>query len=114
MEPAKNVRNNTGKENGMAKRKSVLAMIMITIITIILLFSTVFLVRAADHDCTGENCAVCCQMHVCENSLKILTHVVAAVTGAVAFMYILLSCLPLFGADIPIQSLITLKVKLLN
>ncbi len=98
----------------MAKRNSVLAMIMVTIITIILLFSTVFLVRAAGHDCTGENCAVCCQMHVCENSLKILTHVVAAVTGAVAFMYILLSCLPLFGADIPIQSLITLKVKLLN
>lgn len=54
----------------MKKKACVPAMVLALLLAIVLLFSIGFIVLEADHDCSGENCAVCFVLHICENALQ--------------------------------------------
>lgn len=69
----------------MAKRKRIAALVIASLILCALLVSECFLAAESDHDCTGDNCAVCCVLNVCENVLRTLgtTLMLAAVCALV-------------------------------
>ena len=87
---------------------SVLALLM----AFIMLFSVLFIALEADHDCCGEDCAICAQIQACEDLLRNL--ITTAALAAAAW------CLPvltraLSAADcrfVHPHTLIALKVKL--
>ena len=87
---------------------SVLAML----VAFIMLFSVLFMVLEADHDCCGEGCAVCARIRACEGLLR---NVMTAAVLAVAALF--LSALICIFADaggfaVRLYTLIALKVKL--
>ena len=78
------------------------------------LFSAVYIAVEADHDCSGEDCAICHQIGVCENLLKSLGLAGAAAAISAAFTYTvckaILPCTEMIGT----LTLVSLKVKLSN
>ena len=52
------------------KLKKIIAYIIIFMMLSFLLFSSIFIIKNADHDCIGDDCPVCHFIHVCENILK--------------------------------------------
>ena len=51
-------------------RRNRTAAILAAVLALILLFSALFIVLEADHDCHGENCRVCMQIRLCEGLLR--------------------------------------------
>ena len=47
----------------------------------VLLFSVFFIALEAEHDCAGEDCAVCAVLTLCENLLRQLPCFTAAAAG---------------------------------
>ena len=43
--------------------------IMAVMMLVVVLFSAMFIVSHADHDCTGEDCPICACIQQCENIL---------------------------------------------
>lgn len=98
----------------MTKRNRVLTVLFAAMVLFVMLFSEFYIAVEADHDCTGEDCPVCCQITICENTLKSVGQAVIAVTLA-AFVCVLMIFLPSFAKKTAYNtSLVTLKVKLSN
>ncbi len=87
---------------------------MAVVLAVAMLSSAVYLALASDHDCAGENCAVCRQISACENLLKSLGLAGAAAAISAAFTYTvcraILPCAEMNGT----LTLVALKVKLSN
>ncbi|MCF2619901.1 hypothetical protein JQM63_08740 [Oscillibacter valericigenes] len=98
----------------MTKKLRFLTRLLAATLAVVLLSSAVYLALASDHDCAGEDCAVCRQISACENLLKTLglTGAAAAVTAALpyALCKALLPCAERLGTG----TLVSLKVKLSN
>ena len=56
----------------MTKKLRFLTGLLAATLAVVLLSSAVYLALASDHDCAGEDCAVCRQISACENLLKTL------------------------------------------
>lgn len=55
------------------KGKSIItARLIAVVIALTLMLSIVFLVREADHKCTGEGCPICALMGQCEENIRLL------------------------------------------
>ena len=79
-----------------------------------LLFSVFFVVAEADHDCGGEHCAICHQIHACQELLEQLSAAHAAFAcGAVLCFFALLFILRTQNI-LTASSPVLWKVKLLN
>lgn len=79
-----------------------------------LLFSALFIIIEADHDCAGEDCAVCAVIAVCE---KTLHSVMAASVLAFAGLFMrdgVLSDLSGVSGDYRRISPVSLRVRLLD
>lgn len=50
--------------------RRLLALLVCVCIAAVFLLSEWFIFTHADHDCTGEHCSVCAQIHTLENLLK--------------------------------------------
>lgn len=78
------------------------------------LLSFCFIVREADHDCSGASCSTCAVVQLCEENLtQIAVTVTAGVTAAVVCCYI---CREI-TADVfftPADTLIRRKVRMNN
>ncbi len=59
-------------------RKAVLAVLL----AFVMLFSVLYVVLEADHECSGEDCAVCAQIRACMNLIRNLLPVAAVLTTA--------------------------------
>ena len=95
----------------MTKSKR-LALGLALLMAFIMLFSVLFIVLKADHDCCGEGCAICTQIHFCEDSLRSLM-TVAAFVAAAWCLYALTRVFAYAGcSSIHPHTLIVLKVKL--
>ncbi len=89
-----------------------LASMLALLAAFIMLFSVLFIALEADHDCCGEDCAICTQIRACENLLRnLLTVAVFAAAArccfALVFGFAGTECRCLRS-----HTLITLKVKL--
>lgn len=75
-------------------------------------FSVLFIVKEADHDCTGENCPVCACIHQAEQTLKQLGTGDTGSTFIIARSSFVIAPLFLAVLLIPCVSLISQKVRL--
>ena len=98
----------------MTKRNRLIASVLTLTVIFVMLFSVCFIIAEADHDCVGEDCPICYQINICENTLRSIGFVSATVIFA--------SFLDLFAIAMPVlskkqaynTSLVSLKVKLSN
>lgn len=94
------------------KKQRSLVFLTCAMFIIVTFFSILFIVKEADHDCTGENCPVCACIHQAEQTLKQLggadagqaPKIPAPVPVIVAFSFTILL--------VPRASLISQKVRL--
>lgn len=98
----------------MTNKKRVITLILTALFCFAVLFSAVFIIAEAEHDCTGEHCSICYQLSSCENTIKTISLTGAVFAVAVYLMYLFLRSIAVYSNDGCISSLITLKVKLSN
>lgn len=94
------------------KKQKTLAFMICTVFIVVTFFSIFFIMKEADHDCTGENCPVCACIHQVEDTLQQLgTGRVEAedFLPAIEMFTLALACAFLF---VPCTSLISQKVRL--
>ena len=96
----------------MKKKNRIIAMFLAVMVLFVMLYSALFIVAHAEHDCVGENCPICYQISVCENTLKNLSLAVCAVAFAAAFTYTLCRSISACADVTPSYTLVSLKVKL--
>ena len=98
----------------MTKKLCFMTRLLAAVLAVVLLSSVVYLAVEANHDCSGDDCAICHQISVCENLLKSLGLAGAAVAISAAFTYTvcraILPCAEMNGT----LTLVALKVKLSN
>ena len=96
----------------MTKKKRIISLIVAVAIFFVMLYSALYIAAEANHDCVGENCPICYQISVCENTLKNLSLAVCAVAFAAAFTYTLCRSISACADVTPSYTLVSLKVKL--
>ncbi len=95
----------------MGKKFFAAALVLLT--AFLLLFSAVFIALEADHDCCGEDCAVCAQIRLCEDLIRDLLTAAAPAAAAACclsalrFVFAAADCFSFHP-----RTLIALKVKL--
>ena len=99
----------------MTKKFRFMVRLLAVVLAVVMLSSAVYLAVEADHDCSGDDCAICRQISICENLLKSLGLAGAAAAISAAFTYtvcraILPPCAEMNGT----LTLVALKVKLSN
>ncbi len=101
-------------EDNMTKKFRFLTGLLAVVLAVVMLSSAVYIAVEADHDCSGEDCAICHQIGVCENLLKSLglAGAVAAITAA--FTYTVCKAILPCAETIDTLTLVSLKVKLSN
>ena len=98
----------------MTKKFRFLTGLLAALLAVVMLSSAVYIAAEADHDCSGEDCAICHQISTCENLLRSLGFAGAAAAITAAFIYTrckaVLPCTETNGT----LTLVSLKVKLSN
>ena len=98
----------------MTKKPCFMTRLLAAVLAVVMLFSAVYIAVEADHDCSGDDCAICRQISICENLLKSLGLAGAAAAVTAAFTYTMckaiLPCAEMNGT----LTLVALKVKLSN
>lgn len=96
----------------MTKKKRIISLVVAVAVLFVMLYSALFIAAEADHDCVGENCQICYQISVCENTLKNLSLAVCAVAFVAAFTYTLCRSISACAEVALRYTLVSLKVKL--
>ena len=98
----------------MTKKFRLITGLLAAVLAAVMLSSAVYIAVEANHNCSGEDCAICHQIGVCENLLKSLGLAGAAAAVTAAFTYTMckaiLPCAEMNGT----LTLVALKVKLSN
>ena len=98
----------------MTKKLCFMTRLLAAVLAVVMLSSAIYLAVEADHDCSGDDCAICRQISICENLLKSLGLAGAAAAITVAFTYtVCRAILPCAEMSCPL-TLVALKVKLSN
>ncbi len=98
----------------MTRKNRIMAILLFSAVLFVIVFSAFFVAVQAEHNCVGEDCLICAQIDICQNTVKLM--------GFSAVLVILLLCLnyaeALFSggkkASVNSDSLVDLKVKLSN
>ena len=98
----------------MTKKLCFMTRLLAAVLAVVMLSSAIYIAVEANHDCSGEDCAICRQISICENLLKTLGLAGAAAAITAAFTYTMcraiLPCAEMNGT----LTLVALKVKLSN
>ena len=98
----------------MTKKFHFLTGLLAAVLAVVMLSSAAYIAAEADHNCSGEDCAICRQISTCENLLRSLGFAGAAAAVTAALPYTLckavLPCTETNGT----LTLVSLKVKLSN
>ena len=98
----------------MTKKLCFMTRLLAAVLAVVMLSSAVYLAVEANHDCSGDDCAICRQISICENLLKTLGLAGAAAALSAAGTYTvsraILPCTEMNGT----LTLVALKVKLSN
>ena len=98
----------------MTKKPCFITRLLAAVLAVVMLFSAVYLAVEANHDCSGEDCAICHQIGVCENLLKSLGLAGAAAAITAAFTYTMCKAILPCAETTDTLTLVALKVKLSN
>ena len=83
----------------MTKKPCFMTRLLAAVLAVVMLFSAVYIAVEADHDCSGEDCAICRQISICENLLKTLGLAGAAAAISAAFTYTVCRAIPALHRD---------------
>ena len=98
----------------MTKKPCFLMRLLAAVLAVVMLSSAVYIAVEADHDCAGDDCAICHQISVCEDLLKSLGLVGAAAAVTAAFTYTMCKAILPCAETTDTLTLVVLKVKLSN
>lgn len=98
----------------MADKKRMISFILAICVTIVMLFSVLYIAAESNHDCADGCCPVCNQISLCEHTLKTLSAAVIAAVVMFAVSYMGCICMPICPKQNLLVTLVTLKVKLSN
>ena len=98
----------------MTKKLCFITRLLAAVLAVVMLSSAVYLAVEADHDCSGEDCAICHQISVCEDLLKSLGLAGAAAAITAAFTYTVCRAILPRAEMNGTLTLVALKVKLSN
>ena len=98
----------------MTKKLCFMTRLLAAVLAVVMLSSAVYLAVEANHDCSGEDCAICRQISICENLLKTLGLAGAAAAVTAAFTYTVCRAILPCAETIGTLTLVALKVKLSN
>ena len=98
----------------MTKKFRFMTRLLAVVLAVVMLSSAIYIAVEANHDCSGDDCAICRQISICENLLRSLGLAGAAAAITAAFTYTMckaiLPCTEMIGT----LTLVSLKVKLSN
>ena len=95
----------------MTKKFRLITRLLAAVLAAVMLSSAVYIAVEANHNCSGEDCAICHQLQVCENLLKSIGLAGAAAVFA-AVRYAPCSVIPSCAELVRTFTLVSLKVKL--
>ena len=98
----------------MTKKFRFMVRLLAVVLAVVMLSSAIYIAVEADHDCSGEDCAICHQIGVCENLLKSLGLAGAAAAISAAFTYTVCRAILPRAEMNGTLTLVALKVKLSN
>lgn len=90
------------------------ALALTVLFVFVMLFSHIFAIVEADHECSGEDCPICEIIATVSDTIKGLSLVGATVTICAAIIFEIVKTLLVGNKAKTVSSLITLKVKLSN
>ena len=96
----------------MTKNLRLIKRLLAAVLAAVMLSSAVYIAVEADHDCSGDDCAICRQISICENLLKSLGLAGAAAVFAAAVRYAPCRVIPSCAELVRTFTLVSLKVKL--
>jgi len=95
----------------MTKKSRLITGLLAAVLAAVMLSSAVYIAVEANHNCSGEDCAICHQLQVCEN-LKSIGLAGAAAVFAAAVGYAPCRVIPSCAEVVRTFTLVSLKVKL--
>ena len=95
----------------MTKKSRLVTGLLAAVLAAVMLSSAVYIAVEANHNCSGEDCAICHQLQVCENLLKSIGLAGAAAVFA-AVGYAPCRVIPSCAEVVRTFTLVSLKVKL--
>ena len=98
----------------MTKKLCFMTRLLAAVLAVVMLSSAIYLAVEANHDCSGDDCAICHQIGVCENLLKSLGLAGAAAAVTAAFTYTVCRAILPCAETTDTLTLVALKVKLSN
>ena len=98
----------------MTKKPCFITRLLAAVLAVVMLFSAVYIAVEADHDCSGEDCAICHQIGVCEHLQKSLGLAGAAAAITAAFTYTMCKAILPCAETTDTLTFVALKVKLSN
>ncbi|MCR5142246.1 MAG: hypothetical protein K6C68_06930 [Ruminococcus sp.] len=91
------------------------AWIVLLVFSLVLFFSSAFIIVHSDHDCTGENCSICMVLAQRHKTLHTLGTAVAGVLQLTLMLCMVAAlCNIIISSHSEHTTLISLKVELLN
>ena len=98
----------------MTKKFRLITGLLAAVLAAVMLSSAVYIAVEANHNCSGEDCAICHQLQACENLLKSIGLAGAAAAITAAFTYTMCKAILPCTETIGTLTLVSLKVKLSN
>ena len=98
----------------MTKKLCFMTRLLAAVLAVVMLSSAIYIAVEADHDCSGDDCAICRQISICENLLKSLGLAGAAAAISAAFTYTVCRAILPRAEMNGTLTLVALKVKLSN
>ena len=98
----------------MTKNLRLITRLLAAVLAAVMLSSAVYIAVEANHNCSGEDCAICHQIGIYENLLKTLGLAGAAAAISAAFTYTMCRAILPCTETIGTLTLVALKVKLSN
>ncbi len=98
----------------MTRKQRALILTMAVALVFVMLFSSFFIAKNAKHTCIGEDCPICQELEVCENTLHTAALLAVAVVAFCFFSAQPAIARPRHGFGVPFFTLVSLKVKLSN
>lgn len=96
----------------MRKSKKCLAIVIAVTMLFTMLFSGAYIAAEANHHCSGEDCPICEEVALCQNTWKQFSATVAETAAVFVFLFALLLSAIQISKKWESITLITLKVKL--
>ena len=96
----------------MTKKFRLITGLLAAVLAAVMLSSAVYIAVEANHNCSGEDCAICHQLQACENLLKSMGLAGAAAVFAAVVRYTSRRVIPSCAEVVRTFTLVSLKVKL--